>query len=216
MRRRQLTDEVAAYLRQSIIAGELPPGESVRAEAIGEALDVSATPVREALHALRVEGFLDLVPRRGFTVAHLVADDIRDVFEAHALIAGELTARAAVRADDAELDELRDVHERLVAVADDDDPVVTERLIHEFHRDLYLLAGSERLRWALGTFAKYVPSAFHAQIDGWARITLTDHAAIVDALRSRDVEAARAAMQAHIRSSGELLAERFELRRHAG
>ncbi|MFF1880715.1 GntR family transcriptional regulator [Pseudarthrobacter sp. NPDC058196] len=42
-------------------------------EAVGEELEVSATPVREALQALRVEGFLQLVPGKGFTVVPLVA-----------------------------------------------------------------------------------------------------------------------------------------------
>lgn len=60
--RKQLSDEVASYLRERIVAGELAPGTSVRAEAVGELLSVSATPVREALHTLKVEGFLELIP----------------------------------------------------------------------------------------------------------------------------------------------------------
>src|SRR5690349_3717459 len=108
--RRQLSDEVASYLRQAIMAGELSPGCSVRAEAVGEELEVSATPVREALQALRVEGFLELLPRKGFKVAPLVADDIRDIFEAHALIAGELSARAAQRATEGQISALLTLH----------------------------------------------------------------------------------------------------------
>ena len=61
--RKQLSEEVSDYLREAIMAGELKPGESIRADAIGELLGVSATPVREALHALKVEGCLVLEPR---------------------------------------------------------------------------------------------------------------------------------------------------------
>lgn len=214
MRRPQLSDEVALYLRQAIMAGELAPGESVRAEAVGEVLDVSATPVREALHALRVEGFLDLVPRRGFTVAPLVADDIRDIFEAHALIAGELAARAADRIEPAQLDHLRQVHQQLVAAAERGDHQRLEQLNHEFHRDLYLIAGSERLRWALGMFVRYVPSAFYSQIDGWPEITIADHGEIFEALEKRDAERIRGLMAQHIRNSGEKLAEYVDRRQH--
>lgn len=210
--RPQLSDEVASYLRQSIIAGEYKPGQSVRAEAIGEALDVSATPVREALHVLRAEGFLNLVPRKGFTVAPLVADDIRDIFEAHALIAGELAARAALNGTSEQQTALQEAHEKLMRAAHYADHESLEKFNHEFHRTLYRMSGSTRLRWALGNFAKYVPRAFYAQIEGWPETTTEDHTAIIDAVVAGDADAAREAMAQHIRNSGEKLAEYFDSR----
>jgi DNA-binding GntR family transcriptional regulator len=212
--RRQLSDEVASHLRQSIMAGEYAPGASVRAEALGAALDVSATPVREALHMLRAEGFLDLVPRRGFTVAPLVGDDIRDIFEAHALIAGELSARATRAADEGQLAELQGIHENLMRAAAAGENERLEQVNHQFHRRLYEMAGSERLRWALGNFVKYVPRAFYAQIEGWPETTAADHSEVLNAVIARDAEAAREAMSRHIRNSGEQLAEHFERRSH--
>lgn len=213
--RRQLSDEVASYLRQSIMAGEYAPGASVRAEAVGEALDVSATPVREALHALKAEGFLELVPRKGFTVRPLVADDIRDIFEAHALIAGELAARAARELDDTQASALLSNQERLMEAARTGNTAELERLNDEFHAMVYRAAASERLRWALGNFVKYVPSAFYAQIDGWPETTAEDHSAVCDALISRDAESARQKMAQHIRNAGEKLAEYFDSRQQA-
>ncbi|WP_336660975.1 GntR family transcriptional regulator [Leucobacter sp. USHLN153] len=206
---------MASHLRQSIMAGELAPGASVRAEAVGEALDVSATPVREALHALRAEGFLELVPRKGFTVRPLVADDIRDIFEAHALVAGELAARAAVRITDEQIAELGENQKRLMEAAQRGDKGQLDKLNDGFHRAVYLASGSERLRWALGNFVKYVPTAFYAQISGWPEITAQDHSAVYEAVVSRDPEAARSAMSQHIRNSGEKLAEYFEQRQSA-
>ena len=215
MQRRQLSDEVATHLRQSIMAGELAPGSSVRAEAIGESLDVSATPVREALHALRAEGFLELVPRKGFTVRPLTANDIRDIFEAHALVAGELAARAATRIDEAELTELAKNQEELMRAAERGDTARLEQLNDEFHRRLYLAAGSERLRWALGNFVKYVPTAFYAQIDGWPETTAADHSSVFDAVAAHNPQAAREHMAQHIRNSGEKLAGYFDSRQQA-
>lgn len=210
--RQQLSDEVASYLRQLIMAGEYAPGESIRAEAVGDTLDVSATPVREALHTLRAEGFLDLVPRKGFMVAPLVGDDIRDIFEAHALIAGELAARAATNATPEHIAALRGVHERLLAAAAAGDTEKLEHVNHEFHRSLYGLSGSQRLRWALGNFNKYVPRAFYSQIEGWPETTAADHGEVFEAIEKNDAEAARGAMAQHIRNSGEKLAEYFDSR----
>lgn len=211
-RRLQLSDEVASYLRQAIIAGELKPGASIRVETLAETLDVSATPVREALQALRVEGFIDLAPRRGFAVARLVAKDIRDIFEAHALIAGELAARAAELATDEQVQELKNLHDRLMKAAQVDDHEALELRNHEFHSLIYRMADSERLRWALGIFVKFVPRAFYAQIEGWPETTASDHSEVIDAVSARDAVGARRSMEQHIRKSGEQLAQYFERR----
>ena len=69
--RMQLGDVAAAYLRDQITSGNLVAGAPVRPETIADELGISTTPAREALQALRAEGFLDLAPRRGFTVASL-------------------------------------------------------------------------------------------------------------------------------------------------
>ena len=211
----QLSEEVASYLRQAIMAGEYAPGQSIKAEAIGEQLSVSATPVREALQALRAEGFLDLIPRRGFTVAHMVGEDIRDIFAAHALIAGELAARATARATAADLAELEALHLELMAAAHRGDNEALELKNHQFHRLIYRIAGSNRLRWALGGFTKYVPRRFYSQIEGWPSTTAQDHSAVLEAIARGDADAARAAMARHIENSGELLAQNFD-RRSAG
>lgn len=197
------------------MAGELAPGSSVRTEAVAGKLDVSATPVREALHTLKAEGFLDLTPRKGFTVRPLEAADIRDIFEAHALIAGELASRAAANIADDAVRELGRIHDELMETAAKGDKVKLEQLNDEFHKKLYLASGSERLRWALGNFVKYVPSAFYSQIDGWPEATAEDHAAIYEAVASRDEAAARSAMAQHIRNAGEKLAEYFDSRQRA-
>ena len=68
-KRPQLPAEVATYVRGLIISGTVQPGEFLRMEPIAEAVGVSNTPVREGLLALQSEGFVRLVPRRGFVVA---------------------------------------------------------------------------------------------------------------------------------------------------
>lgn len=215
LRRRQLSEEVAAHLRQAILSGVLVPGQSVKAESVGEELEVSATPVREALQALRVEGFLRLVPRKGFTVAHLDATDILDIFEAYALIAGELTARAAERSTDEQIASLRGVHAQLIEAAEAGHRTRFEELNDEFHERLYVLSGSHRLHWLLGSFLKYVPHSFFSQFDGWPQESARQHNGILEAVASRDVASARTQMSQHIRRSGAKLADSFESRQGA-
>jgi len=59
-RRQQLPEEVASYVRELIISGQVKPGEFLRIEPISEALGVSNTPVREGLLSLRSQGFVQL------------------------------------------------------------------------------------------------------------------------------------------------------------
>jgi DNA-binding GntR family transcriptional regulator len=214
--RKQLSEEVSDYLREAVMAGELKPGESIRADAIGELLGVSATPVREALHALKVEGFLVLEPRKGFAVAPLTGQDIRDVFCAHSLIAGELASRACSSATDEQVAELGALHAELMATALRGDTETLEALNHQFHRQIYIMANSERLRHALTTFVKYVPRMFYSKIPGWPVTTAEDHSAMIEAFRARDAKGAREAMEKHIVNSGELLALHFDQKQTIG
>ncbi|HEX6195669.1 MAG TPA: GntR family transcriptional regulator [Jiangellaceae bacterium] len=210
--RPQLSDEAASYVRALIMSGELRPGDSVRVESIAEALNISTTPAREALKALRVEGFLDLVPRRGFQVAQLTGDDIKDLFTVQALVAGELVSRATQNASSADVERLKSIHADLEAVARTDDVERLEELNHQFHREVNRLARAPKILWVLALVTRYVPRMFYASIPGWPESTKNDHGAILDAIVARDPEAAREAMHAHLKYSGTLLAANFDRR----
>lgn len=211
-RRPQLSDEAAAYVRNLIMSGRLLPGSSVRPEVIGEALSISSTPAREALQALRVEGFLDLVPRRGFLVAQLDGDDIRDIFHVQALIAGELAARCAAKAEAADIVELEALHHEVIAAATRGDGELLETKNHAFHREINLLADSRKTSWALGLISRYVPDQFYSTIPGWPKATVDDHEAILATIKAKDQAAARTAMEEHLTHAGELLAAHFDER----
>lgn len=210
--RQQLSDKAAAYVRGLIMSGDLRPGTVVRPEAIGEALGISATPAREALQALRVEGFLNLLPRQGFQVAPLTGQDIRDLFQAQALIAGELAARAAHTATDAQIRELGALHHELIAAAARDDQLVLEEKNHAFHRQINLMARTPKIAWVLGVLTRYVPHQFYSVIPGWPEATMQDHGKLLQSIQARDPDRSRADMHQHITTAGELLAGHFEAR----
>lgn len=211
-RRAQLSDDASAYVRDLIMSGQLEPGQPVRPEVIGEALGISTTPAREALQALRVEGFLELLPRRGFIVAPLDGNDVRDIFRAHALISGELAARAAEAATDRDVAELDALHHELIAASRREDVSALEEKNHAFHRKINKMAASRKITWVLGLTDRYVPRLFYAFIEGWPQATAEDHAMVLAAVRDKDPQAARRTMEAHIVHSGELLAARFDKR----
>lgn len=209
----QLSEQAASHLRALIISGELRQGARIRAEHVAERLEISPTPVREALQALRAEGFVDLVPRHGYRVAPLSEDDVRDLYRVQALLAGEMAARAAVSIDQQGLDEMLEIHEQLTAAAERGDSEALEHLNHRFHRHINLTGGSRKLLWAIGLMARYVPREFYGAIPDWPETTSHDHQNLVDAISARDADRARAEMEAHITHAGELLAKYLGQRR---
>jgi hypothetical protein len=210
--RLQLGDVAAAYLRDQITSGNLPAGAPVRPETVADELGISTTPAREALQALRAEGFLDLAPRRGFTVAQLDGDDIRDMFLVQAMVAGELAARAATNVTPANVAALDAIHKDLVAAAERGDLTSLEELNHQFHRDINLAANSPRLANVIRLVSRYAPRRFYATIAGWPETTVHDHTLVLDAIRRGDADTARREMSAHVHHAAEQLASHIDAR----
>jgi DNA-binding GntR family transcriptional regulator len=203
----RLSDLAADHVRELIVSGQLRPGEFIRPENIADELGISATPAREGLLQLQSDGFLAVEPRRGFAVTALSSADITDIYAAQALLAGELTARAATECTAEKLAELEDIQATLERAATDKDYGEVERLNHRFHETIYKVAGARKIRWLIKRTLAYAPRKFFAAVEGWPEASAADHRAIIEHLRSGDPERARAAMSQHICNAGRLLAD---------
>ena len=208
--RRQLSEEVASYVRELIISGQVRPGEFLRLEPIAEALGVSNTPVREGLLALRSEAFVRLIPRRGFVVEGFSRQDILDIFMVQAELAGELAARTAARITPgqlAELEAINDAHQRAIALSDRDG---IAHWGHAFHRAVNLDAQSPRLAKLLASVVRHLPNRFYTEITGQIDSIRHHHPLLLEAFREHDADAARQLMSRHILDAGEHLVESLE------
>ena len=190
-RRQQLPEEVASYVRELIISGQVQPGEFLRMERIAEQVGVSNTPVREGLLALRSEGFVQLVPRRGFVVAPFTRQDVRDLFWAQAQLAGELAARTARKITPGQLARL-------------------EANLEQFQKAL--AADSRRLALLLGAVVKHLPNRFYASIEAQVAAAGGEHPQLVEALRQHNARKARSLMEQHILGGADHLIEILEER----
>ncbi|MFP3967085.1 GntR family transcriptional regulator [Actinomadura fulvescens] len=205
-----MSDEVAARIRELIMDGRVRPGEFLRLERLALDFGISVTPVREALQSLRSEGFVQLEPRRGFVVAPLSKQDVKDLFWVQASIAAELTTRAAGLIGPEPLRELTTIHRGLDQAVRAGRVDLVEEHNHAFHRAINLAADSPKLAWSLGSVARYVPRGLYGRLTDWPAVALRDHDRIMTALSLHDPEAASEAMRAHITQAGELLIAHLE------
>jgi DNA-binding GntR family transcriptional regulator len=191
------TDMVAALIRQLIITGDLPPGGQLRQRDLAKRFGVSQTPVREALRRLESEGLVVGDAHRGFTVVEPDDGPVEENFQIRAALESLGASLAARKIDAGGIQALRDLNDRMRALADDD-PRYAD-LNREFHFAVYEHAGSPlllslmRLLWA--------------SLHGGPRVSRThaesarQHDAIIDALSAGDAAAASARTYQHIMSA---------------
>jgi DNA-binding GntR family transcriptional regulator len=210
--RQQLPEEVASYVRELIISGAVRPGDFLRMEPIAEAVGVSNTPVREGLLTLRSEGFVELVPRRGFVVAAFTRQDVRDLFWAQAQFARELAGRAAKKITPEQIAQLEALLAEFDKAAAAGDAERTAELGHAFHRVINLAADSHRLALLLSSIVRHLPNRFYAAVEAQASESSDDHEALLEAMRNRDARKARTVMERHTLARGDHLVDLLEKR----
>lgn len=197
-----LAEEVATALRARIMSGELRPGDRIRLEEVAGQLGVSITPVREALLHLRGEDMVELEPRRGYVVAPMSRQDIRDVFQLQGDIAGELAARVAARITEEQLERLTVANRTLARTRRAGE---IESLEFDFHRAVNRIAEARKLSWFLHTATRYTPARFYSSDPGWLAGMRADHEALLAAFAAHEPAAARTAMTRHFTNGADRL-----------
>jgi len=204
-----LHQEVAATLREQIFAGQLRPGSFLDEAALCERLEISRTPLREALKVLTAEGLLRHEPRRGCFVNEVSEQDLDEIFPVIALLEGRCAYEAARNASDADLAALTTLHERLnrhARAGRINDYYATNFAIHEA---IILLANNRWLAQAIADLRKILKLARLQQLRAPGRLaqSLSEHMTVFAALKSRDSEGAEAAMRTHLMRQRDALRE---------
>ena len=204
-----LHQEVAETLREQIFAGQLAPGCFLDEVALCKRLEISRTPLREALKVLTAEGLLRHEPRRGCFVNEVTEQDLDEIFPVIALLEGRCAFEAARNASDTDIAALDALHERLQQHAQAkriNDYYATNYAIHEA---IITLANNRWLAQAIADLRKILKLARQQQLHAPGRLeqSLSEHLAVYAALRARDCEGADAAMRTHLTRQREALRE---------
>ncbi|WP_443074429.1 GntR family transcriptional regulator [Streptomyces sp. NBC_01462] len=145
VQRASVRGQVLAALRTALVGGELVPGEVYSAPALGERFGVSATPVREAMQQLALEGAVEVVPNRGFRVVRRGTRELAELAEIRALIEVPVMLRLARTVAAARWAELRPLAEATVRAASTGCRATYAESDRAFHRAVLALAGNDQL-----------------------------------------------------------------------
>lgn len=206
-------DRAYDWLRDEVLSGRIAAPDLVTEGQIADAVGVSRTPVREALVRLQAEGFVRLVPKRGALVLPVSREEAADVMEARRLLES-FAVRKAVGAPRDLAATLRDHVEAMRGAAKQHDVRAFVEADRAFHAaivaatgnrilvDLYRSLRDRQLRMAAVTLeSDSGPAA--GGTTARMRTNLAEHEAIVEAIESRSVRAAEAAVTAHLDSATE-------------
>jgi DNA-binding GntR family transcriptional regulator len=198
--RQVLHHEAAVRLRQLIVEGRIAPGAKLNERALSEQLQVSRTPLREAIKTLAAEGLVELLPNRGAVAAQLSAQDVADTFEVIAGLEGQSGELAAQRITEPELAEIRALHYEMLAAYTRRDLPTYYRLNAQIHERINAAARNPVLTQTYRNVnARLQALRFRSNFDDrkW-RPAVDEHEAMVGLLAQRDAAGLRALLVAHL------------------
>jgi GntR family transcriptional regulator, rspAB operon transcriptional repressor len=196
-----LGQRVYQTLRQAILSLAYRPGEILRKPEICAALNVSRSPVADAVARLQAEGLVDVIPQAGTFVARFSMQEIHEGAFLREAIEVAAIERVATRISDDQLLLLRrnlTVQATLVADADIAGFYAMDAAMHEL---LLSFTGFPKLAQVAQTAWLHVNRARQLilPVPGRIQATLAEHQVILAALEARDPVAARQAVQSHLR-----------------
>ncbi|HEY9216245.1 MAG TPA: GntR family transcriptional regulator [Ancylobacter sp.] len=203
-RRIPFSRQVADTLRDMIISGDIPAGSRVLERALCERLKVSRTPLREALKLLEAEGLVEISQNKGARIMLFTPTEAMNLFEVLAGLESLAAEIAATRISEPDLAHIEDMHERMCGYYRSGEKGPYFELNTAIHEAIVRCSGNPVLA---ATYAGLMLRArrgnYMAILDPtrWEE-AVSEHTAIVEALRARNAERARVVWRRHLDRTG--------------
>ncbi len=197
-------DVIYNALRDAIIRGDMPEGETLRQDNIAQIFNVSRIPVREALKRLEAQGLATSVRYKGVVVASMSTSEISEIFEFRALVEPKVIELAVPLMSKESLEKAQAYCDEFAA---ETQPARWGDINRLFHTALYADSGRPYYLSVIDKTNDRVERYIRAQLDlthGMERAR-ADHQQIIDACFKRDAKAAARATRDHIVNAGKSL-----------
>ena len=202
LRTQSLSTSVFERIEQGILTGEYPVGSVLTENALSKQLEVSRTPIREAISRLLQENLVKETPR-GHVVTGVSKSDIVDIYDIRIKIEGVATARCAKIIPDEQLKKLEEVVDlqEFYTLKGEADKI--KSLDSDFHQTIYANCGSEIYRSILSALHKKAQK-FRKQsvsVSERAKQAAAEHREILNALKLRNEALAEAIAVKHVNNA---------------
>ncbi len=185
-----LRDQVFDEIQLAILEKRLKPGDRIREQELTRLLNVSRTPVREALVLLERDGLVSTIPNRGAYVRQFNEQDIREIFTMRNALEDLAADLSISRIDDEHLAEMEANIASIEKMIGKSDRPSQGKLDLEFHRYLVSLSDNSRLikYWRVIAVQYTAVSRYLDYTNFDQRTVIKDHRSIIDAYRSHDLD----------------------------
>ncbi len=202
---RPAAGQIFGFIRDAIVSMELLPGQMISETALAQQFGVSRTPVREALIQLANIGFVEVLPQRGTYVSKFSMDKILQArFIREALEVAVVSHLASSISDEARQEVVANcdkiiADQKLAAAADD--AIAFQRLDDDFHKTLASYTQYPRVATLIEAEKAHMDRvrSLSLHVSGQYKRVLSQHAAIIKAVKSASAEKAAAAMSVHMK-----------------
>ncbi|MFC8088828.1 GntR family transcriptional regulator [Streptomyces sp. NPDC057301] len=203
----QAKQHALAQLRQAILHGEMAPAQRLVENELAEQFGVTRASIRAALIDLEAQGLVERIRNRGSRVRVVTVEEAVAITECRMVLEALCAAKAAVAAGDEQLTQLADLGAAMTKAVADGEPMTYSELNQELHARIREFSGQRTAVELLERLnAQLVRHRFQLALrPGRPQHSLNEHLAMIEAIRSRDPQAAEAAVRAHLTSVIEAL-----------
>jgi len=187
-------------IRRMIIRLDLAPGEVVRESDLQDTLDMSRTPIREALQRLARDHFVTVVPRRGIFVSAVEIEELPMLYETRAIMEPYAARLATERGSTDDWEEMAEVLDETRVPGRT--PLELLDLDRRCHEIIWRAAGNRFLTATLDMLYAQSDRLWHTYLSGVHDMghAVDEHAAILDGLQSGDAEGVASLLERHVNS----------------
>lgn len=208
-----LRDVVFKTLRQSILTGELKPGERLMEIHLANKLGVSRTPIREAIRQLELEGLVIMVPRKGAQVASITEKSMSDVLEVRLALEKLAVELASNRINSEQKEELKAAMLLFEEKVSSGDVSEIAKADVAFHDKIFEVTGNMRLGQIVNNLAEQMYRyrfEYIKEEEGHNRL-IEEHRCIYESIASGNVADATGAISLHIKNQEESILRQIRL-----
>jgi DNA-binding GntR family transcriptional regulator len=192
-----LRQSVYDALIDLIVGGDLPPGQHMVETELARQLGVSRQPIREALHRMEAEGWVDLRPSQGAFVHVPTDQEVDDLLDVRELLEAETARLAARSASPAQVARLREILAEGQAAVQADDVSRAVAANNAFHAEIAAIAGNSVLAELADIVGRRVQWYYRMVAPARGRGSWIEHREMIDAIRAADPERAQLLARKH-------------------